>query len=261
MTGDRSTPHRHRTYPLDGSRAVGVAILAAGSGERLGAGPKALVELAGEPLLRHVLRSITAAQSVAAVVVAAPPASIPQVERVVAGMRPHVPTRVVGGGASRRASALAGVAALPPELSWVAVTDVARPLTPPRTIDDLLDRLYDHARTGSSPQPCGIAPMVPIVDSVHRVGAGPRLAGAVDRSTLLAAQTPQLFRRECLTEAYAAGLELTDDVGLMSAHRGSVLAAPGDRTNLKVTYPEDMPVAEALRRRAAAGATGKDRHA
>jgi 2-C-methyl-D-erythritol 4-phosphate cytidylyltransferase/2-C-methyl-D-erythritol 4-phosphate cytidylyltransferase/2-C-methyl-D-erythritol 2,4-cyclodiphosphate synthase len=255
-TGDRVEPHRHRRYRLDGSRAVGVVVLAAGSGERLGAGPKAFVELAGEPLLWHVLRSVTAARSVAAVVVAAPPASIPEVERVVRRIRPDLPARVVGGGSSRQSSALAGMTVLPPDLPWVAVTDVARPLTAAQAVDELLDRLYDHAGDGPGPQPCGIAPMVPIVDSVHRIGAGSWLAGPVDRSTLLAAQTPQLFRRECLTAAYAGGLELTDDVGLMSAYGGSVLAAPGDRTNLKVTYPEDTAVAEALHHRTGAGSTG-----
>jgi 2-C-methyl-D-erythritol 4-phosphate cytidylyltransferase len=256
-TGDCVAPHRHRRYPVDGSRAVGVVILAAGSGERLGAGPKAFVQLAGEPLLWHVLRSVTAARSVAAVVVAAPPALIPDVERVVRRIQRDVSTRVVGGGSSRQGSALAGMTALPPDLPWVAVTDVARPLTRAQSIDELLDRLYDHAGAGSGPQPCGIAPTVPIVDSVHRVGTGPWLAGPVDRSTLLAAQTPQLFRRECLTAAYASGLELTDDVGLVSEYGGSVLAAPGDRTNLKVTYAEDMAVTEALHRWTVAEATGK----
>ena len=183
--------HRHERYRLDGPWRTGVVILAAGRGERFGRGPKALLELAGRPLVEHVAAAMAANERVACLVVATGDALVERIEALLRRAALPVPVRVVPGGSTRQQSARAGLAALPQDAQWVAFTDVARPLVPPGVVDVLADRVREHARSaGADRQPCGAAPVVPVVDSVHLVADGGVLARPFDREQLK--QRPRL---------------------------------------------------------------------
>lgn len=213
---------------------VGALVPAAGSGVRLGPGrPKALRELAGEPLLVHAVRGLRAAPSVGPVVVAAPAAEV----AAVADLLAPYDVLVVAGGAERQDSVRRALSALPP-VEHVLVHDAARCLTPVSVVEDVVACL----RAGAG----AVVPVLPVADTVKSV-SGDRVVATVDRSSLRAVQTPQGFRREVLEQAHASGLpSLTDDAGLVEALGLPVVTVAGHEEAFKVTRPIDLLLAEAV---------------
>ncbi|MGI9020579.1 MAG: IspD/TarI family cytidylyltransferase, partial [Solirubrobacterales bacterium] len=181
-------------------------IAAAGSGERLGAGkPKALVAVGGRELVAWSLDAFAGADSIGAVVVAAPPGHEAEVERLAP---PGLELYVLAGGASRADSVRAALAAVKTEL--VAIHDAARPLVSPSLIDAVVGGL------GGRPDAAGVIAATPITDTVKRAHetrpptgdferGGPEIVRTESRDHLWAAQTPQAFRAEALRDAFAAG--------------------------------------------------------
>jgi 2-C-methyl-D-erythritol 4-phosphate cytidylyltransferase len=218
---------------------VAILVPAAGMGVRLGPGmPKALRELAGEPLLVHAVRNLSASPSAGLIVVAAPPGEIATVESLL-GAFPLV--RVVAGGDTRQASVACALSAVPPDFEVVLVHDAARCLAPPR----LIEAVADAVRAGAD----AVVPVLPVVDTIKTVDEHGAILGTVDRSTLRAVQTPQGFRRATLEAAHArAADQHTDDAGMVEAIGGNVRTVPGDERALKITRPFDLVIAEALLR-------------
>lgn len=218
---------------------VAILIPAAGAGVRLGPGPpKALRELAGEPLLVHAVRQVSVAPCVGMIVVAAPPEQVPEVAALLAGV---APVTVVAGGASRQASVSAALAAVPERFDIVLVHDAARALAPPA----LVDRVAAAVRAGHR----AVIPVLPVVDTIKQVDPADLVLGTVDRSVLRAVQTPQGFHRGLLAEAHRAAVDdHTDDAGLVEKIGHPVHCVPGDQRAMKVTHPIDLVVAEALLR-------------
>lgn len=233
-------------------------LTAAGSGTRLGLpGPKALVELAGVPLVLHAAHRLAASGVVAAIVVTVPPAHAAGFRALLAGPpRPGlgVPVTVVPGGASRQASVAAGLAALADEVDVVLVHDSARALA----TSELVRRVEAHVRAGHR----AVVPGLPLADTIKRVG-GPEpggdarpVLGTVPRSDLWAVQTPQGFDRALLDAAHAAGRDraddeataATDDAGLVEALGEQVWVVPGEEAAMKITTTRDLAVAELLAR-------------
>lgn len=214
-------------------------IAAAGSGERLGAGgPKALVELAGRPLIAWSVAAASAAQAVAAIIVAAPPGHERAVERLV-----PPGTRVVAGGDSRSQS-VARAAGLV-ETDLVAVHDAARPLAAPALFDVVLRALADDQGAA------GAIPATPVADTLKRAtGEPPAVVETVSRDGLWAVQTPQAFRTLDLRAALDADpVELaaaTDDAMLVERRGGRVLIVPAAASNPKVTTAADLRQVELL---------------
>jgi 2-C-methyl-D-erythritol 4-phosphate cytidylyltransferase len=207
---------------------MAVALLvAAGSGERLGAGrPKAFVVVGGRPMIEWSLDALRAA-GVDEIVVAVPPG------HVVAGCV------TVPGGATRSESVRAALAAAPP--GDVVVHDAARPLVTP-----------DHFRAALAAlagADCAVA-AAPITDTVKEAGHDRLVLATLDRSRLWAIQTPQAFRREALERALAASGEVlaqaTDDAWLVERMGGSVRVVESSPANFKVTTPYDLQIAEHL---------------
>lgn len=212
-------------------------LVAAGRGERLGVGgPKALLPLGGRTLLEHALDGLTGA-GVERIVVVHPPG----VGDTAAQLAPGT-DRVVGGD-TRTASVRAGLAALGDEVGVVAVHDAARPLTPVAVIRAVLAAVVDDV--------VAAAPALPVPDTLKRVAAG-EVVETVDREGLMAVQTPQAFRREVLEVALARGGEATDDLALVEAllveggAHGRIVTVPGSARGLKITWPDDLELAEAL---------------
>lgn len=223
---------------------VAILVPAAGAGVRMGPGaPKALRDLAGEPLLVHAVRRLAAAPSTGIIAVAAPPSAVDQVSSMLAPFGARVV--VVAGGATRQESVGAALSAVPAEFDLVLVHDAARALVPPALVEAVAAAL----RGGS----VAVVPVLPVVDTIKRVGGGGEVVATVDRSPLRAVQTPQGFRRATLAAAHAAALDAhTDDAGLVERMGVRVDTVPGDDHALKITRPFDLVVAEALVARAAA---------
>ena len=230
-------------------------IVAAGSGERLGAGrPKALVELAGQPMLHWSLQALGATEEIERIVVALPAGA----ELPAGTGLPRTPgTDVVGveGGATRSESvrcALAVAGAGDP----VLVHDAARPLLTPAIARHVLGVLEADAQAAAA-----IA-AAPVTDTIKRLAEHGGVVETLDRSSLWAVQTPQVFRRAALERALRAPdqvlAEATDDAWLIERAGGRVVVARVAGENLKVTTPLDLEIAgELLSRRA--DAAGRDR--
>ncbi|HEV2086733.1 MAG TPA: 2-C-methyl-D-erythritol 4-phosphate cytidylyltransferase [Cryptosporangiaceae bacterium] len=232
MTTRPSSPDVHDTVAL---------VPAAGRGERLGAGaPKSLRELGGVPLVVHAVTRLAAARSVAAVVVAAPPGAGDQVRALLGEVATDAELIVVDGGANRQESVKLALAAAPAGCDIVLVHDAARALAPP----DLADEVAAAVRAGHP----AVVPVLPLADTVKRVGPAGAVVATVDRSDVRLVQTPQGFRREILLRAHAAtgAGPATDDAGLVERLGVPVHTVPGRNAALKVTRPFDLVVAEAL---------------
>ncbi|MDP5185221.1 2-C-methyl-D-erythritol 4-phosphate cytidylyltransferase [Blastococcus sp. BMG 814] len=209
-------------------------VAAAGSGSRLGAGqPKALVPLAGRPLVAWAVDALFAG-GVDEVVVTVPPA-----ERAAFAAALPGTVQLVDGGATRTASVCAGLAAAGPRADVVLVHDAARPLTPPDAVARVLDALAGGARA--------VVPVLPVVDTTVLVDDDGVVAEAVPRAPLRRVQTPQGFDRATLVAAYAAlddAAELTDDAAVVRAAGVPVRTVPGDERSAKITVPHDLALAE-----------------
>jgi 2-C-methyl-D-erythritol 4-phosphate cytidylyltransferase len=209
-----------------GSGSVWVIVVAAGSGSRFGRA-KQYEQLGGRRVLDW---SLAAGRSVANGVVA-----------VVAPERVGDPEPgadvVVAGGATRSASVRAGLAAVPDDANVVVVHDGARPLADAA----LFARVVEAVREGAD----GAVPAVEVTDTLRHRSPGSAL---VDRSGLMAVQTPQAFATAALRRAHAGDPEATDDASLVEASGGKVVVVDGSPANLKVTRPLDLVVAEALLR-------------
>ncbi|WP_369055584.1 2-C-methyl-D-erythritol 4-phosphate cytidylyltransferase [Kineococcus terrestris] len=217
-----------------------LVVPAAGRGDRLGLGrPKALVDLAGRPLLVHALERARASGVVDVVVVVAPPAGCEVVRSALAGL--DLPDlRVVEGGRERQDSVRAGLVALPDDVDVVLVHDAARCLTPP----GVFTAVVAAVRAGA----VAVVPVLPVSDTVKRV-AGDVVVETVDRRELAAVQTPQGFAPGPLLrahEAAAGAAPATDDAGMLEALGHPVRTVPGDDLAFKVTRPLDLVLAEAV---------------
>jgi len=219
---------------------VAALVLAAGRGERFGAGqPKAFVPLAGRPLVVHAIEALAACDAIDWIVAVLPAAEI---GRLAAAQWSAVAARKivasVAGGAERQDSMRAGLTALPADVELVAIHDAARPLVRPR----------DVARVVAAAARSGAALLaVPVRDTLKRVRDG-RVVETPPREGLWAAQTPQVFRaallREALAKAEADGFQGTDDAQLIERLGCAVEIVEGDPGNLKITWPADLAWAE-----------------
>jgi 2-C-methyl-D-erythritol 4-phosphate cytidylyltransferase/2-C-methyl-D-erythritol 2,4-cyclodiphosphate synthase len=225
---------------------LGVIVVAAGSGTRLGAGiPKALVAVGGVTLLARSLGAVLALEEEARVVVVAPASHRDEASAVVDAVAGAARSSVVvvAGGATRQDSVRAGLDALAPSVDTVLVHDAARALTP--------TALFAAVARAVREEGAGVVPGLPVTDTVKRVDAAGECLGTVDRSDLVGVQTPQGFPRRALADAYAAATaEHTDDAALFQAAGGRVRIAPGDALAFKVTTAWDLRRAEELVARA-----------
>ena len=225
--------------------AVATIVVAAGEGRRLGAAePKALVPLAGRPLLLHSLERLSGLPGLLEQVVVVPPGWRARVEeRFAAEFARWKVSRVVEGGVRRQDSAAAGFAALSPGVEVVLIHDAARPLV----------RAADAARVAAAAARDGAALLaVPLSDTLKREGPEGRVGETLDRRGLWRAQTPQGFRREvyaaAMRRAMKEGGDATDDASLVERAGGAVTLVEGDPSNLKITTAADLRAAEALLR-------------
>lgn len=216
-----------------------VLIPAAGSGSRMGAQlPKQYLPLLGKPLIHHTLSVFCVHPEIARVYVVLSPDD--------RGWTDYADAKVTllrCGGITRAASVLGGLQAMAGEVGaddWVLVHDAARPCLSRELLDRLLAELRDDAVGGLL--------AVPVADTLKRASPDGRVARTEPREGLWRAQTPQMFRHGLITRALKAmGTNTpTDEAQAVEllGHRPKLV--PGDGHNIKVTYPEDLLMAELL---------------
>lgn len=216
------------TRPAD-TVSVWAIVVAAGSGSRFGRA-KQFELLDGE---RVVDRSVAAAASVVDGVVLVVPAEVLAVEASSAAAH-----HVVAGASTRSGSVRAGLAAVPPDADVVIVHDAARPLASAALYRDVIEAV----RAGAD----GAIPGVAVTDTIKAVDDGPdgpHVGATIDRTRLVAVQTPQGFAADVLRRAHAGDPDATDDAALIEAAGGKVVVVPGEATNIKITHPLDLAVA------------------
>jgi len=206
-------------------------VVAAGSGSRFG-GAKQFANLAGRPVLEWSMQA--ARQACSGVVLVLP-------EDAMTGAQRWGADRVAPGGATRSESVRSGLDQVPFDAEIVAVHDAARPLAAP----SLWARVIQAVAAGAD----AAVPAVALTDTVKQVSAGGRLV-TLDRSTLVAVQTPQAFRAELLRQVHQPGEQATDDAALVEAAGGRVELVEAPPGNIKITSPTDLVLAEALLRSA-----------
>ena len=224
-------------------------LLAAGSGERLGAGrPKGLVALAGRPLLEWSLDALRASEGVERIAIALPDAGDLEgragfAQWPVGAQRGEKTVVCVAGGASRSASvrsALQGVGPGDP----VVVHDAARPLLTPELVAATIGALV------ADPAADAAVAAAPVTDTIKRADGERAVLETLDRASLWSIQTPQVFRRPALERALDVDEEelarATDDAWLVERRGGRVLLVPAPQDNLKVTTQLDLRVADLL---------------
>lgn len=219
-------------------KSIAVIVVAAGTGERMGGGPKQYRPLAGRPVLARTIDAFTRRPDVSWVLPVINLAHAALYDSLgLAGPKLLPP---VGGGASRQGSVRAGLEALAaqnPDL--VLIQDAARPLVDDAVISGVIAALGDAA-----------LPVLPVTDTIKRSVDGRIAAGTEDRRELFAAQTPQGFGYAAILDAHRRAAtepnEFTDDAAIAEWAGIEVVLTRGSPKNLKLTHPEDFERAERL---------------
>ncbi len=219
------------------TKAVAV-IVAAGQSTRMAGRDKIFAPLLGKPLLAHTLDAFHAALQIEVIVLVLGQANLDRGETLVREYRFTKVVAICPGGAQRQDSVWNGLQRAP-ALPFAVIHDGARPCVTP----ELIDRGVEEAvRYGSA------VAAVPVTDTIKVADASGIVLSTPDRATLWAVQTPQVFPREALMDAYRRlkDATVTDDASVMERAGHRVHLYIGDYTNIKVTTPEDMAVAEVL---------------
>ncbi|WP_416669710.1 2-C-methyl-D-erythritol 4-phosphate cytidylyltransferase [Egbenema bharatensis] len=220
-------------------------IPAAGSGRRMGASRnKLLLPLLEQPLLAWTLMAAKQSESIHWIGIIGQPADWPDFKEIVADLGLTKLVHFIPGGATRQESVYQGLKGLPAIAEQVLIHDGARCLITP----DLFDRCTTELETCD-----GLIAAVPVKDTIKVVHSDSQVvASTPDRSKLWAAQTPQGFSveklRQCHDEGLRQGWEVTDDAALFEQCGLPVKIVPGEETNLKVTTPIDLTIAEFILR-------------
>ncbi|WRH65493.1 MAG: 2-C-methyl-D-erythritol 4-phosphate cytidylyltransferase [Planktothrix sp. GU0601_MAG3] len=219
-------------------------IPAAGMGRRMGSDRnKLLLTLWDKPLLAWTLESAEAATGIEWIGIMGQPVDFPDFQEILAQVNLTKPVELIQGGETRQQSVYNGLQALPPDAERVLIHDGARCLATPELFE----------RCGATLQTCsGLIAAVPVKDTIKVVDEHGVVLDTPDRRQLWAAQTPQGFEvkllKECHNQGRQQGWEVTDDAALFEKCGLSVHIVMGEETNLKVTTPVDLSVAEFILR-------------
>lgn len=239
-----SSPLASDANTLHSPHRLGVILVGAGRGERLGAGiPKAFVQLGGKSLLERAIETVLSIHADGHLVAVVPEShaagALNVLEEVSARAHTSWGTNVAFGGVERHFSVMNGLELMPEWVEIVLVHDVARPLTPAA--------VFVRVAHAVAAQKRGVVPVMPVIDTVKRVNADGDVLETVNRNELVLAQTPQGFPREQLVAAYARvdGVP-TDDAEVFQGAGFAVTTVEGDQLAHKVTSAADIRTLESL---------------
>jgi 2-C-methyl-D-erythritol 4-phosphate cytidylyltransferase len=219
-------------------------IPAAGLGKRMGSDRnKLLLTLLGKPLLAWTLLAAEASQKIQWIGIMGQPQDFPAFEEILSSLTLTKPIHLIVGGDTRQASVFNGLKALPTEAKFVLIHDGARCLATP----ELFDRCAEAMQTCQ-----GMIAAVPVKDTIKIVDRDRLIQDTPDRRYLWAAQTPQGFDvallKDCHQKGEQFGWEVTDDAALFEKCQLPVQIVEGEETNLKITTPVDLAIAEFILR-------------
>lgn len=202
---------------------------------------KLLALLGEKPVVTHTIEVFERTDSVREIIVVARAERVAEFEELVRQSGFKKVRGVVAGGEQRQDSVSAGLSGLGPDATFVAVHDAARPLVMPEQIETVLARARQHGAAALA---------APVTDTLKRANEDHFVSGGVSRENLFAMQTPQIFARDLLERAYAAvaadKVVITDEVSAVEHVGGKVVLVPNDEWNVKVTYPRDLLLAQAV---------------
>lgn len=217
-------------------------IPAAGMGQRMGSSRnKLLLTVLGKPLLAWTLLSAAASHEIRWIGLIGQPIDWPEWRSLLAELALGKPVELIEGGKTRQESVYNGLQALPPQADRVLIHDGARCLATPELLDRCATALYQHP---------GLIAAIPVKDTIKVVNAAKRVEHTPDRAQLWAAQTPQGFEvnllKDCHRQGRYNGWEVTDDAALFEKLNLPVQIVLGEETNLKITTPTDLAIAELI---------------
>lgn len=221
-------------------------IPAAGSGRRMGSDRnKLLLPLLDKPILAWTLESASASSSIDWIGIIGQPIDFPNFKAILTALNLTKPVVLIQGGKTRQSSVYQGLRALPERAKQVLIHDGARCLATP----ELFNRCSEALQTCS-----GLIAAVTVKDTIKVVDADLLVTSTPDRAHLWAAQTPQGFQVDLLKACHEKGIqnqwEVTDDAALFEKCGLQVKIVPGEETNLKVTTPIDLAIAQFVLRNA-----------
>ena len=214
-------------------------VAAAGSSTRMGS-DKLLADLGGEPVILRTLRALSASPYIHEITVVTREDLLLEIGRLCRDNDLSKVTQVLLGGDSRLESVYKGVCQVSKQAKLIAIHDGARPFVTPELLHNVC-----HAASHCA----AAAPAVELKDTVKRV-QGTQVVETLDRATLRAVQTPQVFDadliRGALQKAIEEKWEITDDCSAVEKLGGTVHLVPGDERNIKLTTPADLAAAQVM---------------
>jgi len=217
-----------------------VVIVCAGNSTRMGGVNKILLPLGKRRVIGVTMQAFEKCESVAEIVIVAREADIPEIKAEAEAAGITKLATCTTGGATRQESVINGIKKISRDTELVAIHDGARPLVKPEHIEKVIKdaSVFGGATLG-----------VPVKDTIKTVEDG-LITDTPPRKLLYITQTPQIFKRSLYFEgidfALEHGLDFTDDCQLVEAIGGKVAMTVGDYTNIKITTPEDIRLAEVL---------------
>ena len=217
-------------------------IVAGGSSQRMGF-DKLFAVIAGEPVIAHSIRAFEHASSVSEIVVVARKERHDEIRKISRAAGFKKVRSIEPGGERRQDSVRAGLDRIDHAAKYVAVHDAARPLITPEQIE----RTFEQCRVHGS-----AALAQPVNDTLKRADADLLVVGLVDRHQLYAMQTPQIFERKLIEDAYrdvdAEKASVTDEVSAVERLGHKIALVLNDDFNFKITYPRHLPLADFILR-------------
>ena len=217
---------------------VSVIVAAAGAGKRFGGKQnKIFHRLKGQPVFIRTLEAFTSRDDVIQVQLVVSAEDMPAMKERFGGNLGFMGVTLTRGGATRTQSVANALAKVPPEADLVCIHDAVRPCVSVLWVDAVFK---EAEKSGAAILAC------PVHGTLKKVSAAGVIDETIPRADLWEAQTPQVFRKDLLVRAYAAGNEATDDAALVEAIGHGVTVVMGDPRNIKITTPGDLALAEAV---------------
>ena len=215
-------------------------IPAAGSGKRMGADRnKLLLQVRSKPLIAWTLLAAEAASSISWIGIVSQPPDWDDFKAIIADLKLKKTIELISGGSTRQESVYNGLQALPTNAAQVLIHDGARCLATPNLFNACSEAILSCS---------GLIAAVPVKDTIKVVDENGIIKSTPERKQLWAAQTPQGFDvkllKQCHAEGVRQGWEVTDDAALFEKCGMEVRIVPGEETNLKITTPQDLAIAE-----------------
>ena len=204
---------------------------------------KLLALVAGEPVIAHAIGAFDHTTSVSEIIIVAREERHDEIRKITSDAGFSKVRSIIPGGERRQDSVRAGLGRIEAQAKYIAVHDAARPLITSEQIEHAFEQCRVHGAAALAQ---------PVNDTLKRADADFLVGGSVDRQQLYAMQTPQIFERKLIEDAYRAvyaeNISVTDEVSAVERLGHKIALVLNDDFNFKITYPRDLAVAEFILR-------------